>query len=80
MGEKGGEVVNTTMTSKPKLLTVPQVAERIGMSEQWVRDHTAAEDGSSRRRPTLPCVRFGRSIRYREDQIEQFIAENTVSA
>jgi hypothetical protein len=42
---------------RENLLTVIQVAKRLGMSPQWVRDHI------DRRQPRIPCVRLGSSIR-----------------
>jgi hypothetical protein len=57
------------------LLTPDQVAERLNVSVDWVRDH------SSRKNPRLPVIRLGGGIgrkgllRYRASEIEKFIAE-----
>jgi hypothetical protein len=57
------------------LLTPEQVARRLNVSPDWVRDH------SSRKEPRLPVIRFGGGpgraglLRYRASQIEKFIAE-----
>jgi hypothetical protein len=57
------------------LLTPEQVAERLSVSVDWVRDH------SSRKTPRLPVIRLGGGpgrrglLRYRASEIERFIAE-----
>lgn len=57
------------------LLTPEQVAERLSVSVDWVRDH------SSRKRPHLPVIRLGGGpgrkglLRYRIGEIDKFIAE-----
>lgn len=57
------------------LLTPEQVAERLSVSIDWVRDH------SSRKSPRLPVIRLGGGpgrkglLRYRASEIEKFIAE-----
>jgi hypothetical protein len=56
------------------LLTPEQVAHRLNVSPDWVRDH------SSRKEPRLPVIRLGGGsgraglLRYRASQIEEFIA------
>ncbi len=57
------------------LLTPEQVAERLSVSIDWVRDH------SSRKNPRLPVIRLGGGpgrkglLRYRANEIERFISE-----
>ena len=57
------------------LLTPEQVAERLNVSPDWVRDH------SSRKTPRLPVIRLGGGpgraglLRYRANDIERFIEE-----
>ena len=57
------------------LWTPEQVARRLNVSPDWVRDH------SSRREPRLPVIRLGGGpgraglLRYRASQIESFIEE-----
>jgi hypothetical protein len=57
------------------LWTPEQVAQRLNVSPDWVRDH------SSRKEPRLPVIRFGGGpgraglLRYRASQIEKFIEE-----
>ena len=57
------------------LWTPEQVARRLNVSADWVRDH------SSRKEPRLPVIRLGGGpgraglLRYRASQIEKFIEE-----
>ena len=56
------------------LLTPEQVADRLNVSVDWVRDH------SSRKTPRLPVIRLGGGpgrkglLRYRASEIEEFIS------
>lgn len=52
------------------LLTVEQVAKLLGLSPAWVYQHA-----SGSRRPRIPCVKFGRSVRFRRESIEEFVRE-----
>jgi hypothetical protein len=55
--------------------TPEQVAQRLNVSPDWVRDH------SSRKQPRLPVIRLGGGpgraglLRYRASKIEEFIEE-----
>ena len=51
-----------------KLLNARQVAEKLGVSERWVRDHT------TRRAPQIRAVKLGTLIRYRWVDVEIFMA------
>jgi hypothetical protein len=57
------------------LWTPEQVAKRLNVSPDWVRDH------SSRKEPRLPVIRLGGGpgraglLRYRASQIEKFLEE-----
>jgi hypothetical protein len=57
------------------LWTPEQVAQRLNVSPDWVRDH------SSRKEPRLPVIRLGGGpgraglLRYRASRIEKFIEE-----
>lgn len=53
---------------KERLLTVREVAESLRVSPGWVYDH------ANGRRPALPAVRLGGSLRFREATIEAFIS------
>jgi excisionase family DNA binding protein len=50
-----------------RLLNARQVAERLGVSERWVRDHT------TRRVPKIRAVKLGTLIRYRWTDVEAFM-------
>ena len=50
-----------------RLLTAVEVAELLSVPERWVREHT--------RSGLIPHVRLGRYIRYREEAIRGWIAE-----
>jgi len=58
-------------TSRPgprrRLLTPNEVAEWLGVSAAWVRDH------ATRKKPKLPSVRLGKLMRFREDEVQEFI-------
>jgi excisionase family DNA binding protein len=49
------------------LLTVEQVAERLSVSPQFVRDH------ATRCEPLIPCVRLGSLLRFQNSDITAFI-------
>jgi hypothetical protein len=49
------------------LHTVAQVADMLQVSEAWVRDH------STRKQPRLKCVKVGKLLRYRLEDVEEFI-------
>ena len=61
------------MQNEDHLLKPEQVAERLNVSVDWVRDH------SSRKMPRLPVIRLGGGpgraglLRYRASEIEKFI-------
>ncbi len=63
------------MNSDDPLLKPEQVADRLSVSVDWVRDH------SSRKMPRLPVIRLGGGpgraglLRYRASEIEKFIEE-----
>lgn len=53
-----------------RLLTIEDVAVWLGVSKAWVYDHV------TRRKPLLPCLRFGELTRFRKDEIEEFLKEH----
>ena len=58
------------MSCEP-LMTLEQVAQVLGVSKAWVRDH------ATRRNPRLPVVRFGDKravLRFRPEDVQKFIA------
>jgi predicted DNA-binding transcriptional regulator AlpA len=65
-------VTNQNLQRPRRLIGVKQVAQMIGQSEAWVRDHCG------RREPRLPVRRIARKggkgpLKFYEDEIEQFI-------
>lgn len=78
MHSSSTEAKSSSFTAIPNdshLLTPEQVAERLSVSIDWVRDH------SSRKNPRIPVIRLGGGpgraglLRYRASEIEKFIAE-----
>lgn len=58
------------------LLTLAEVARQLGVSVAWARDH------ATRRSPRIPVVRLGGKralLRFRPQDVEQFISEHLVS-
>jgi len=53
--------------SRDRLLTPGEVAQWLGVSAGWVRDH------ATRKEPKLPTVRLGKLMRFRAMDIEEFI-------
>jgi len=64
---------NQKVRSDPDLLKPHQVADRLGVSERWVRDH------ATRRSPRIPALKLGTLLRFRATDIEKFLNENSVS-
>ena len=56
------------------LMTVENVAALLQVSSAWVRDH------ASRKQPRLPVVRVGKLLRFRPDEIEKWIQEQSQHA
>jgi excisionase family DNA binding protein len=54
-----------------RLLTVADVARLLSVSTAWVYDH------ADRKRPLIPCVRLGKAVRFRPDDVQQFIEAMT---
>ncbi len=71
----GSSTVSTGSLATDPLWTPEQVAQRLNVSPDWVRDH------SSRKEPRLPVIRLGGGpgraglLRYRASEIEKFIEE-----
>jgi excisionase family DNA binding protein len=51
-----------------RLYTPQEVADRLGVSERWVRDH------ATRRNPRIRVVKLGPLLRFREVDIAAFVA------
>jgi len=56
-----------------RLLTPEEVAKLLGTSAQMLAVWRCTQ------RINLPYVKVGRSVRYREDAVEQFIRDNEVN-
>ena len=54
-----------------RLLTAEEVANILNVSTAWVYDH------ADRKRPPIPSVRLGKAVRFRPEDVEQFIREMT---
>jgi excisionase family DNA binding protein len=54
-----------------RLLTAEEVAKILNVSVAWVYDH------ADRKRPMVPSVRLGKAVRFRPEDIEQFVREMT---
>lgn len=56
--------------TREKLLGAKEVATWLGVSRAWVFEHS-----NGRRRPLLPSVKLGKSVRYRPMDVDAFILE-----
>jgi predicted DNA-binding transcriptional regulator AlpA len=59
-----------------QLRTLEEVAQQLGVSKAWVRDH------ATRRSPRIPVIRLGGKralLRFRPQDVEQFITEHLIS-
>ncbi len=50
-----------------RLYSAEEVADRLGVSDRWVRDH------ATRRNPRIRAVKLGPLLRFREADIEAFV-------
>ena len=58
------------MQEKQKLLTQKEASEILGISEAWLeRDRWQGA--------RIPFVKFSRAVRYKPEDLERFIEENT---
>jgi len=55
---------------KERLLTAGEVAEWLRVQHSWIHAHA-----TGRRRPHLPSIKLGGSLRFRESDIQKFIEE-----
>jgi excisionase family DNA binding protein len=54
-----------------KLLTAEEVAQILNVSTAWVYDH------ADRKRPAIVCVRLGKAVRFRPEDVRTFIEAMT---
>jgi excisionase family DNA binding protein len=61
---------STVLTLQPseRLLSPQEVADRMGVSERWVRDH------ATRRSPRIRAVKLGPLLRFRWSDVEDFLS------
>ena len=59
--------------SEERLFTPRQVAARLGVSERWVRDH------ATRRHPRIRAVKLGPLLRFRDADVNEFIAQQSAA-
>jgi excisionase family DNA binding protein len=52
------------------LLSVQEVADLLGVSSAWVYQHSCRA-----RRPYLPSVKLGRSVRFRPESVQEFVCQ-----
>ena len=52
-----------------RLLNARQVADKLGVSERWVRDHT------TRRFPKIRAIKMGMLVRYRRADVDVFMQQ-----
>lgn len=55
-----------------RLYTPEEVADRLGVSERWVRDH------ATRRNPRIRAVKLGPLLRFRWADVEHFVAAQSI--
>ena len=58
---------SSSTSSSDRLLCAREVAERLGVSERWVRDHAI------RRTPQLPVIKLGSLLRFRPADVDDFV-------
>jgi excisionase family DNA binding protein len=54
------------------LLSVEEVVQLLGVSRAWVLAHA-----NGNRRPELPSVKLGKAVKFRPQQLEKFIEDNS---
>jgi excisionase family DNA binding protein len=58
----------STFSREERLYSAQEVAERLGVSERWVRDH------ATRRTPRIRAIKLGTLLRFRWVDVEEFVA------
>jgi len=66
---RSGQPDTEPFTLQERLYTPEEVAERLGVSERWVRDH------ATRRNPRIRVVKLGPLLRFREVDVAAFVAQ-----
>ena len=63
------EGVGSRVAVHMELMTIKDVAKKLGVSENWVYSHLRL------RKPLVPHVRLGGNIRFREEDIDVWIEQ-----
>lgn len=63
------QALNNAFKIDERLLTAQQVADRLGVSERWVRDH------ATRRKPRLCAIKLGPMLRFRWSDVQALVAQ-----
>src|SRR6266571_1595931 len=63
-----------TLQPSERLLSPQEVADRLGVSERWVRDH------ATRRSPRIRAVRLGPMLRFRWSDVEDVVSNQLLEA
>lgn len=63
--------ISAERTSVQRLLGPTDVAKWLGVSSGWVRDH------ATRKEPRIKAVKVGKLLRFRPEDVEQFLREAT---
>jgi predicted DNA-binding transcriptional regulator AlpA len=58
-----------------RLLTVAEISNWLAVSQSWVRDHA-----TGRRRPILPCIKLGKSLRFDQKRVAEWVASLSQTA
>jgi len=60
--------MDSKLSSLERLLKPRDVANWLGVSVDWVQDHATSKE------PRIPCLRMGKLLRFRRDEVEAFLA------
>jgi excisionase family DNA binding protein len=62
------ELIDFRKEDPDRLMTVEEVARQLAMSTAWVRQHS-----NGMRRPEIPSVKLGKSVRFRRQRVMEFV-------
>jgi excisionase family DNA binding protein len=62
------ELIDFRKEDPDRLMTVGEVARQLAMSTAWVRQHS-----NGMRRPEIPSVKLGKSVRFRRQRVMEFV-------
>ena len=67
--EPGPATPSEPLSPDARLYSSEEVAQRLGVSERWLRDH------ATRRQPRIRAVKLGPLVRFRWCDVQAFVAE-----